>query len=1122
MDPLAALNLASIVVQLVDFGIQTAAKGRQIYKDGATIEQQDYMTTMQELSTLSESLQKSIQGTAQTALTREDEELRVLALKCHDQTGELHSELLKLSITEEGRVRSVLSKTIKSTIRSGKINDIRNKLLGIQKVLDSKILVRLYDQAKQVAFHQEERYERLDGDLQYFITQLANGFHRSENLIRREAADTRAHVSAKHTETRRYVASEIDQARGQLTTTMQSLHIRDATAERRNAFIHSLVFPEIHFRQENIADAHRDTFEWIFDESGQRLRPWSSFVDWLKCSDSLYWVNGKLGSGKSTLMNFIYSDPRTKEYLSKGQRTAKVEPLIVRFFFWNAGNPMQKSTRGLLQSLLYQLLTQEEDLYDNLVKTDPTLQSRHLHLVWSPKMLKNLLAAAIGVLSRPLCIFLDGLDEFDEDENELLGIIKVFRSRAGVKICVSSRPSQSYEENFRGCPRLKLQDLTSKSIKIYLRGTLLKSLRDQKFPHAKPGQSSKLINLILEKAEGVFLWVEVVAKQIVQGLIRRDSWEILLKRVDSLPSNIENIYQRMWNRYQDDLKIYADKAHIYFRLVLVEEISLLQFTIATNPDLQQKYLQDDVSVNEAEIMDRCEDTEIYITTRCAGLLETSKVAVQPRGWNGPFSASRNDDNNSIAKLGLKWRVQFIHRTARDFVSDCLSIESACEQVSSNSEVGGAIVRSRCAIWQLDTDAKKSIRPRRELQYIEQITNITGPIQEDLWVTVEEMFISLMKLSKDKDIRRTFGVTHVAVDFLGTAVEMGQLEVVGKYLSTTQDSDPDYLTYILSCAVNGPVWESGTLSLICQVVKAGARTKTAPDWLDRKYKKLGSRVVSWHQFLVSLWRHSWITRIECPELQKAVSMFLETGVDLDQTISLKIPLTEEEPRDEFSATKTFRLNKLILRTNAASMLRRMFGDEHWFASLKSMFGLENQAELFEAVLVYDSRGSWYCVSGSKDSTLLVEMIEKLWAAREEHEHFRDPPFSVTTEFDDHNILNPDPPEWTELVRRKAEVVRKSAAVGWETNLQEVQLPGWTAQTTREMLQFLGNRFHSDEKIVERYEIPKRLLEGLGADSGLIDYAPESWPAYPGMLESEDEHDESEEDEVDKDDANEDSI
>jgi hypothetical protein len=45
----------------------------------------------------------------------------------------------------------------------------------------------------------------------------------------------------------------------------------------------SLFFPAIKAREESIAQTHRDTFQWIFEENAaKQTQPWSNFIDWLR------------------------------------------------------------------------------------------------------------------------------------------------------------------------------------------------------------------------------------------------------------------------------------------------------------------------------------------------------------------------------------------------------------------------------------------------------------------------------------------------------------------------------------------------------------------------------------------------------------------------------------------------------------------------------------------------------------------------------------------------------------------------------------------------------------------------------------------------------------------------
>lgn len=69
-----------------------------------------------------------------------------------------------------------------------------------------------------------------------------------------------------------------------------------------------------------------------------KSRPLGQFVNWLEEGHGIYWINGKAGSGKSTLMRFLTQEEyeRTMESLKKWSGTKNV--ISLSFFFWSAGH----------------------------------------------------------------------------------------------------------------------------------------------------------------------------------------------------------------------------------------------------------------------------------------------------------------------------------------------------------------------------------------------------------------------------------------------------------------------------------------------------------------------------------------------------------------------------------------------------------------------------------------------------------------------------------------------------------------------------------------------------------------------------------------------------------------
>ncbi|RTE81295.1 hypothetical protein BHE90_004225 [Fusarium euwallaceae] len=73
-------------------------------------------------------------------------------------------------------------------------------------------------------------------------------------------------------------------------------------------------------REEAISKPFGDTYGWILhskppEQDGKPL--WGSFPEWLaEDSNTIYWITGKAGSGKSTMMKFLLQQPLLREHLS--------------------------------------------------------------------------------------------------------------------------------------------------------------------------------------------------------------------------------------------------------------------------------------------------------------------------------------------------------------------------------------------------------------------------------------------------------------------------------------------------------------------------------------------------------------------------------------------------------------------------------------------------------------------------------------------------------------------------------------------------------------------------------------------------------------------------------------
>jgi len=500
---------------------------------------------------------------------------------------------------------------------------------------------------------------------------------------------------------------------------------REDDSRREMMILQHINFDALDIRYEQVEEAHARTFNWIFE--GFDSTSSNGFSDWLEGNgkdESLFWINGKAGSGKSTLMKYIYDDPRTKEKLSKwaaGQKLA-----IAPFFFWISGTADQCSQTGLLRSVLHYLLSQHRrlirqvfpDLWEALSITDVPVKLRAWTVSYASKALTTLLGCAPG----KVCLFIDGLDEYRGHDNhpnpseaertgqyrEIVSLIRNL-SLPNVKICFSSRPLPVFHKNFDQRPKLKLQDLTSKDISRYARDRLIEDPMLAELRSESDWNPAHLVSRIVEQAQGVFLWVKLVVNSLLDGIENFDDVKEMEFRLTLLPSDLTDLYRRMLRQIEPqyreegymifamtDLALaMANKQANYTRSVIkkfsghCEELCMLGLwfgleyfkleRVEPTQRLSNESLSTGSLTDDTEIVKAINGIERKLKTRCAGLLETGYAMslAEGRAW------WQRENVLMESRLGNR-RVQYIHRTAKEF----WDLEETRSFLSKRSITGG--------------------------------------------------------------------------------------------------------------------------------------------------------------------------------------------------------------------------------------------------------------------------------------------------------------------------------------------------------------------------------------------------------------------------------------------------
>ncbi|KAM7208211.1 P-loop-containing protein [Naviculisporaceae sp. PSN 640] len=491
----------------------------------------------------------------------------------------------------------------------------------------------------------------------------------------------------------------------------------------------SLGFSALNRRFEAIPEHHARTFEWIFDPNPAGFRGWGNFPLWLQSGTGVYWINGKAGSGKSTLMKFIAEHPKLRSHLSAWAGRDRL--VVSHHFFWRKGEEEERSLHGLLRTILHNIFHERPDLVGEVLRDRVNMAEEalvhHLYMDqvrvtetstlpvlpdiretldrWTMKDLTTTLGRLTesSVTGVKFFFLIDGLDEFEGDHHETVEMLHAISSSDKVKVCISSRPLPLFEKVFGEGLRLKLQDLTRGDIALFVEEKLYRSVEFRSMARSDMSQARALAIKIIDKAAGVFLWVMLVVRSMLQGLVNNDTIHDLHRRLDVLPPDLEDLY---WHIIKGIDPIYKHKALMVFQVCQEARKSittlLLSFMLE-DPDEDTVISAPIRLLTVEEEMQRVKTVDFRLRSICAGLVE-----VQDSGT-----------------------VSFLHRTVGDFFEDPKVI-NFLQESAGRTGLNPHMAMLKACIYHL----KWQPTPRESAQ-----------AAESFWTLVEEALCAAMKAER---------------------------------------------------------------------------------------------------------------------------------------------------------------------------------------------------------------------------------------------------------------------------------------------------------------------------------------------------------------------------------------
>lgn len=376
LDPITAVGLAGNVVQFIDFTASVLKESYKLAQSGSV-----EPASNEALSRLTQSQRDVCERINATTLAVLPSDLEECAVKsavdaCEDTSAQLIALLKRLAANRkaDGSVSrmSQFGAVLKTKAKGSRLEGLQAQLERCQSNLTTSLLALMRrDQIRQcseiremfesMATNETEILLKHRDDLlrafETHITSLKSG--PVENTSPRDRAEgdlepIHLALEARHDRHDRVEAellhevSRSNRLHEEQTYAKQQLSDASRVAQ---SVLKSLRFPQIDQRREDIVEAACRTFSWTLSDSRSGLR------SWLQSGTGIFWIKGKPGAGKSTLMKFLTSAAQTNTSLEDWANGNKL--VIAEHYFWYPGTTMQKSHVGLYRSLLSSILAQD-------------------------------------------------------------------------------------------------------------------------------------------------------------------------------------------------------------------------------------------------------------------------------------------------------------------------------------------------------------------------------------------------------------------------------------------------------------------------------------------------------------------------------------------------------------------------------------------------------------------------------------------------------------------------------------------------------------------------------------------------------------------------------------------
>lgn len=468
-----------------------------------------------------------------------------------------------------------------------------------------------------------------------------------------------------------------------------------------NPLLESLRLASLNPRLLKVPAGHADTLSWIWtadtvpgetykDWLKLRLdelydRDWSSsdyeyqelkdmpsvdpgYVAWLRDPDSpIFCIRGLPGAGKSSLMQYLYSNERTARFMAK--TTTKCRK--VAYFFHELGAAQEKRRAGFWCSLLYQIVSGSETLQQVIAPIFHGIK-RHAstgQLSWPATQINAALdlLASTEMPKEEVYVFIDGLDECEDLTYDFMHRLCRLTDHTAWKsvqfrLCIASRPHPQLDPHLDRYTGFELQLYNKVDIFLFAEDKLRTCLDLSMYTSENAVEKSALLSAeIANSARGVFLWAVLAVGEVRTSIGNGDDWEAVQVCLHQLPKELSTLYSSIFNKidpkHLGESLLFLDLVHTW-NIAWRDPLGVLDMAFAVKGLSYVLGHNFDFSIPITKGLEK--KMKRRIVSRCRNLLVI-------RYGNWIPSDTRLTDMEAMVHYTGTYEVEVLHRTVFEYL-----------------------------------------------------------------------------------------------------------------------------------------------------------------------------------------------------------------------------------------------------------------------------------------------------------------------------------------------------------------------------------------------------------------------------------------------------------------------